>query len=394
MEAFTRRGRKRVSFGNSVQFKVYQQFEKNIVPVSYEELEAKAKEHLEAKPYYYVAASAGAEVTAKQNNKAFEKWQIVPRMLCDTSNRDLSIELFGKKLSYPVLLAPVGVQSIVHPEGELATARAAAAMEVPFIASTASTYSLEKVAGEMGQGQRWYQLYWSNDREIAASMVKRAEAAGYDAIVITLDTPMMAWREKDIENAYLPFLEGEGIGNYLSDPVFCSRLEKSPQEDMRAAIMLWARVFGNPTLTWKDLELIKRQTSLPILLKGILHPEDAKLAVEHGVDGLVVSNHGGRQVDGAIAAIDALPDVVDAVEGKIPVLMDSGIRRGSDILKALALGAKAVLVGRPYMYGLALAGEEGVKQVLRNLIADFDLTLALSGKTSAAELSRDLLKKV
>jgi lactate 2-monooxygenase len=394
MEAFTRRGRKRVSFGNSVQFKVYQQFEKNIVPVSYEELEAKAKEHLEAKPYYYVAASAGAEVTAKQNNKAFEKWQIVPRMLCDTSNRDLSIELFGKKLSYPVLLAPVGVQSIVHPEGELATARAAAAMEVPFIASTASTYSLEKVAGEMGQGQRWYQLYWSNDREIAASMVKRAEAAGYDAIVITLDTPMMAWREKDIENAYLPFLEGEGIGNYLSDPVFCSRLEKSPQEDMRAAIMLWARVFGNPTLTWKDLEFIKRQTSLPILLKGILHPEDAKLAVEHGVDGLVVSNHGGRQVDGAIAAIDALPDVVDAVEGKIPVLMDSGIRRGSDILKALALGAKAVLVGRPYMYGLALAGEEGVKQVLRNLIADFDLTLALSGKTSAAELSRDLLKKV
>lgn len=383
-----------MSFGNSVQFKVYQQFEKNIVPVSYEELEAKAMEHLEAKPYYYVAASAGAEVTAKQNNKAFEKWQIVPRMLCDTSNRDLSIELFGKKLSYPVLLAPVGVQSIVHPEGELATARAAAAMEVPFIASTASTYSLEKVAGEMGQGQRWYQLYWSNDREIAASMVKRAEAAGYDAIVITLDTPMMAWREKDIENAYLPFLEGEGIGNYLSDPVFCSRLEKSPQEDMRAAIMLWARVFGNPTLTWKDLEFIKRQTSLPILLKGILHPEDAKLAVEHGVDGLVVSNHGGRQVDGAIAAIDALPDVVDAVEGKIPVLMDSGIRRGSDILKALALGAKAVLVGRPYMYGLALAGEEGVKQVLRNLIADFDLTLALSGKTSAAELCRDLLKKV
>ncbi|MCM3764716.1 lactate 2-monooxygenase [Neobacillus niacini] len=381
-----------MSFGNSVQFKVYQQFEKNIVPVSYEELEAKAKERLEAKPYYYVAASAGAEVTAKQNNKAFEKWQIVPRMLCDTSTRDLSIELFGKKLSYPVLLAPVGVQSIVHPEGELATARAAAAMEVPFIASTASTYSLEKVAAEMGHGQRWYQLYWSNDREIAASMVKRAEGAGYGAIVITLDTPMMAWREKDIEHAYLPFLEGEGIGNYLSDPVFCSRLEKSPNEDMKSAIMLWARVFGNPTLTWNDLEFIKGQTSLPILLKGILHPEDAKLAVEHGVDGIVVSNHGGRQVDGAIAAIDALPEVVDAVQGNIPVLMDSGIRRGSDILKALALGARAVLVGRPYMYGLALAGEEGVKQVLRNLIADFDLTLALSGKRSIEELSRELLK--
>lgn len=383
-----------MSFGNHVQFKVYQQYEKNIIPVSYEELEAKAKEKLENKPYYYVAASAGAEITAKQNNKAFEKWQIVPRMLCDTSSRNLSIELFGRKYAYPVLLAPVGVQSIVHLEGELATARAAAAMDVPFIASTASTYSMEKIAGEMGQAPRWYQLYWSKDREIAASMVKRAEAAGYDAIVITLDTPMMAWREKDIENAYLPFLEAQGIGNYLEDPVFCSRLDKSPQEDLQAAIMLWARVFGNPTLTWEDLEFIKAQTSLPILLKGILHPEDARLAVEQGVDGIIVSNHGGRQVDGAIAAIDALPDIVDAVNGEIPVLMDSGIRRGSDIIKALALGAKAVLVGRPYMYGLALAGQDGVKQVLRNLIADFDLTLALSGKRSVTELNRDLLKSV
>ncbi|WP_284037831.1 lactate 2-monooxygenase [Neobacillus sp. 114] len=382
-----------MSFGNHVQFKVYQQHEKNIIPVSYEELEAKAKEKLENKPYYYVAASAGAEITAKQNNKAFEKWQIVPRMLCDTSSRNLSIELFGRKYAYPVLLAPVGVQSIVHPEGELATARAAAAMDVPFIASTASTYSLEKIAGEMGQAPRWYQLYWSKDREIAASMVKRAEAAGYDAIVITLDTPMMAWREKDIENAYLPFLEAQGIGNYLEDPVFCSRLDKSPQEDLQAAIMLWARVFGNPTLTWEDLEFIKAQTSLPILLKGILHPEDARLAVEHGVDGIIVSNHGGRQVDGAIAAIEALPEIVDAVKGDIPILMDSGIRRGSDILKALAIGAKAVLVGRPYMYGLALAGEEGVKQVLRNLLADFDLTLALSGKRTVSELNRDLLKR-
>ncbi|MGG1675312.1 lactate 2-monooxygenase [Neobacillus sp. NRS-1170] len=383
-----------MSFGNHVQLKVYQQLEKNIIPVSYEELEAKAQALLDAKPYYYVAASAGAEITAKQNNKAFEKWQIVPRMLCDTSKRDLSIELFGKKLPYPLLLAPVGVQSIVHPEGELASARGAAAMEVPFIASTASTYSLEKIASEAKQGERWFQLYWSNDREIAASMVKRAEAAGYSAIVITLDTPMMAWREKDIEHAYLPFLEAKGIGNYLEDPVFCSRLEKSPQEDMKSAIMLWSRVFGNPTLTWQDLEFIKSQTSLPILLKGILHPDDAKLAVEHGVDGIIVSNHGGRQVDGAIAAIDALPDIIDAVKGEIPVLLDSGIRRGSDIIKALALGAKAVLIGRPFMYGLALAGEEGVKQVMRNLLADFDLTLALSGKRSVGELTRDLLKKI
>lgn len=382
-----------MSFGNQVQLKVYQQIEKNIIPVSYEELEAKAKEVLDAKPFYYVAASAGAAVTAVQNNRAFDKWQIVPRMLCDTSSRDLSIELFGKKLSYPVLLAPVGVQSIVHPDGELATARAAAAMDVPFIASTASTYSLEKIADTMGDSPRWYQLYWSRDHEVAASMVKRAEAAGYDAIVITLDTSMMGWREKDIEHAYLPFLEAQGIGNYLEDPVFCSRLACPPQEDMQAAIMLWASIFGNPALTWKDLDFIKQQTSLPILLKGILHPDDAKLAVEHGVDGIIVSNHGGRQVDGAIPAIDALPDIVEAVHGQVPILMDSGIRRGSDILKALSLGAKAVLIGRPYMYGLALAGDEGVKQVLRNMIADFDLTLALSGKRSVQELNRELLKK-
>lgn len=382
-----------MSFGNQVQLKVYQHIEKNIIPVSFEELEAKAKDHLDAKPYYYVAASAGAEVTATQNNRAFDKWQIVPRMLCDTSVRDLSIELFGKKLSYPILLAPVGVQSIVHPDGELASARAASAMDVPFIASTASTFSLEKIADEMGDAHRWYQLYWSGDHEIAASMVKRAEAAGYDAIVITLDTPMMAWREKDIEHAYLPFLEGQGIGNYLEDPVFCSRLGCPPQEDMQSAIMLWASIFGNPSLTWADLAFIKKQTSLPILLKGILHPDDAKLAVENGMDGIIVSNHGGRQVDGAIAAIDALPEIVEAVHGQIPVLMDSGIRRGSDIVKALSLGAKAVLVGRPYMYGLALAGEEGVKQVLRNLIADFDLTLALCGKQNVLQLNRELLLK-
>jgi lactate 2-monooxygenase len=383
-----------MSFGNQVQLKVYQQLEENIVPVSYEELETKAKQVLDAKPYDYVAASAGAEVTARNNNKAFEKYQIIPRMLCDTSSRDLSTELFGKKLAYPLLCAPIGVQSIVHPEGELASARAAAAMSVPFISSTASTYSLEKIATEMGESERWFQLYWSSDREIASSMVKRAEAAGYSAIVITLDTPMMAWREKDIEHGYLPFLEAKGIGNYLEDPVFCSRLEKSPKEDMKSAIMLWSRVFGNPALTWKDLSYIRMQTSLPILLKGILHPEDAKLALEHGVDGIIVSNHGGRQVDGAITTIDALPGIVEVVKDEIPVLMDSGIRRGSDIIKALALGAKAVLIGRPYMYGLALAGEDGVKQVLRNIIADFDLTFALCGKRSVNELNTGLLSKV
>ncbi|GAA0479742.1 lactate 2-monooxygenase [Salinibacillus aidingensis] len=382
-----------MSFGNEVQAMVYQGVEKNIIPPSFEKLEQKAKEHLDAKPYDYVAASAGAEMTKRKNKQAFEKWNIIPRMLRDTSNRDLSTELFGRKLSFPILCAPVGVQSIIHPEGELASARAAAAMNVPFVASTASTYNLEKTSEVMEDKERWFQLYWSSDREIAASMVKRAEKAGYSAIVITLDTPMMGWREKDIDHAYLPFLQAEGIGNYLNDPVFLSRLDQSPEEDMTSAILLWSQIFGNPSLTWGDLDFIKAQTSLPIVLKGILHPEDARLAVQHGVDGIIVSNHGGRQVDGAVPAIDALPEIVDAVEHRIPVLMDSGIRRGSDIIKALAIGARAVLIGRPYMYGLALAGEDGVKQVLRNLIADFDLSMALSGKTSVAELNREILRK-
>lgn len=383
-----------MSYGNQVQFRVYKEQEHAVVPVSYEELEAAAKEKLENAPYHYVAASAGGEETAKANREGFNQWKIIPRMLRDTTKRDLSVELFGETLPYPVLCAPVGVQSIVHPEGEIASARAAASMGVPFISSTASTHSLEKVAVAAENGLKWYQLYWSSDREIAASMVQRAEKAGYKAIVITLDTPMMAWREKDIENAYLPFLMGQGIGNYLEDPVFCSRLAKPPQEDLVGAVTYWSRVFGNPGLTWEDLQFIRMQTSLPILLKGILHPDDAKLALEHGMDGIIVSNHGGRQVDGAISTIEALPEICEVVNGEIPVLMDSGIRRGADIVKALALGAKAVLVGRPYIYGLALAGDAGVKQVLRNLIADLDLTMALSGKTSIKELDRSLLKRM
>ncbi|MBY0096052.1 lactate 2-monooxygenase [Mesobacillus maritimus] len=384
-----------MSYGNQVQFKVYKEQEKAVVPVSYEELEQAAKEKLDESPYYYVAASAGGEETARANREGFHSWKIVPRMLCDTRKRDLSVELFGKTIPYPILCAPVGVQSIVHPEGEIASARAATSMGVPFISSTASTHSLEKVAAATAdESVKWFQLYWSSDREIAASMVQRAEKAGYDAIVITLDTPMMAWREKDIENAYLPFLMGQGIGNYLEDPVFCSRLEKPPHEDLVGAVTYWSQVFGNPSLTWDDLQFIKMHTSLPILLKGILHPDDAKLALEHGVDGIIVSNHGGRQVDGAIAAIDALPEIIDVVNGEIPVLMDSGIRRGADIVKALALGAKAVLVGRPYIYGLALAGDAGVNQVLRNLIADLDLTMALAGKKSIRELDKSLLKRV
>ncbi|MFI8688645.1 lactate 2-monooxygenase [Rossellomorea sp. NPDC077527] len=378
-------------YGNKVQNEIYQGKVCPSIPFRFEELEQRAREKLADGPYYYVAGGAGGEETMRANRDSLDRWQIVPRMLNNVEQRDLEVTLFGETYSSPLMLAPIGVQSIVHSEGELASARAAASMNVPFIASSASTYSLEEIAAVMGDAPRWFQLYWSSDPEIAASMLGRAEASGYSAIVVTLDAPMMAWRESDLENTYLPFLSGEGVGNYVSDPVFRSRLKHPPESDPKAAALLWAKVFGNARLTWADLSFLREHTTLPILLKGILHPEDAKLAVDHGIDGIIVSNHGGRQVDGAIGALDSLPLISNAVNGKIPVLFDSGIRRGADVVKALALGASSVLLGRPYMYGLTLAGEEGVKEVIRNVMADLDLTLALSGQSSISGLDPSLL---
>ncbi|MGE6754206.1 lactate 2-monooxygenase [Rossellomorea sp. NPDC071047] len=378
-------------YGNHVQNEIYQRKVRPSIPFRFEELEQKAREKLEDGPYYYVAGGAGGEDTMRANRNAFNRWQIVPRMLNNVENRDLKVTLLGEVYSSPLMLAPIGVQSIVHPDGELASARAASSMNVPFIASSASTYTMEEIASVMGNSRRWFQLYWSNDREIAASMLGRAEASGYSAIVVTLDAPMMAWRESDLENAYLPFLSGEGVGNYVNDPVFRSMLKDPPEVDAKAAATLWARVFGNASLTWDDLEFLRDHTSLPILLKGILHPEDANLAIVHGMDGIIVSNHGGRQVDGAIGALDSLPKICQVVNGRLPVLFDSGIRRGADVVKALALGASSVLLGRPYMYGLTLAGEQGVKEVIRNVLADLDLTLALSGQASVSELDPSLL---
>lgn len=382
------------NFGNRIQLEVYQTMPNpapDRLPVVFEEWEARAREVLEDGPYYYVAGGAGGERTIASNLQAFDRWKLVPRMLRNVEERDLSIELFGMKQEFPLLLAPVGVQSIIHEDGEIATAKACTALGVPYITSSASSVPMEQIAAAMGEAPRWFQLYWSKDEEITASFLKRAEASGHSAIVVTLDTPMMAWREYDLKNVYLPFLMGEGVGNYLSDPAFCAKLEKSPQEDPQAAIMYWTRIFGNAGLTWENLAFLREHTKLPILLKGILHPEDARLAVEHGVDGIIVSNHGGRQVDGSISALEALPIVCEAVAGRIPVLMDSGIRRGSDVIKAMALGAQAVLVGRPAMYGLAVAGEQGVKEVLRNMIADLDITLALTGERAVRDLERSLL---
>jgi len=381
-------------FGNIVQAQLYQPVKtENKLPVAVERWEEMAREKLEDGPYWYIAGGAGAGETMQANLEAFQRWHIQPRMFCDVENRDLSATILNETLPYPLLLAPIGVQSIAHPDAEIASAKAAASMNVPFITSSASSRSMEEIADAMGNKPRWFQLYWSKDDDVTASMLKRAEQAGYSAIVVTLDTTMLSWREADLENAYLPFLQGVGIANYITDPAFRSKLKKMPEEDMSGAIQYFLRIFSNAGLTWKDLAFIRKHTNLPIILKGILHPKDAELAIEHGVDGIIVSNHGGRQVGGAISALDALENISEATKDRILLLMDSGIRRGSDILKALALGAKAVLLGRPYIYGLAVAGEKGVKQVIRNLLADFDLTMALSGIRSISEIDRSLLVK-
>jgi isopentenyl diphosphate isomerase/L-lactate dehydrogenase-like FMN-dependent dehydrogenase len=314
-------------------------------------------------------------------------------MLRDVGVRDLSAELFGATLPAPLLLAPIGVQSIVHADGELATARAAAATGVPYIHSTAASYSIEEAAEANGDGPRWFQLYWPSDPELTKSFLRRAETVGYGAIVVTLDTTLLAWRPRDLQGAYLPFLRGVGVANYFSDPVFRAGLEKPPEEDLRAAVMHWIKEYSNPTISWDKLSFLRDNTELPILLKGILHPDDARLAVEHGVDGVIVSNHGGRQVDGAIGSLDALPAVVEAVPDEFPVLFDSGIRSAADAFKAIALGASAVLLGRPYMWALALGGEAMVTQLVRGFLAELDLTLALSGHTGFGDVDAGSLRR-
>ncbi len=332
--------------------------------------------------YAYVAGGAGSEDTMRANREAFRRWRIVPRFLRDVGARDLGVRLFGKTLRAPILLAPIGVLSIVHDDAELAVARAAAGLDVPMILSTVSSTPLEAVAAASGDAPRWFQLYWPRNNDLAASLVRRAEAAGYGAIVVTLDTYLLAWRDRDIQNAYLPFLYGEGLANYFSDPVFRAGLDEPPEENPTQAVLHFAGLFSNPSLTWDDLAFLRAHTRLPIVLKGLLHPNDARKAVDHGADAVVVSNHGGRQMDGGLAALDALPGVVEAVQGNLPVLFDSGIRGGADVFKAVALGARAVLLGRPYAFGLGVGGEQGVRDVVHNLLAELDLTLGLAGSRS------------
>ena len=395
------------------------------VPLDGEALEREAEKRMSSEAFAYIAGGAGAGLTVAANRADFDRWRIVPRMLNDVSEVNLSTKLFGMDLPAPLFLAPLGVMELTHPESDLAVARAASKHGVPLIFSNQASRPMEEVARAMGDAPRWFQLYWSKNEDLVKSFVARAENCGCGAIVVTLDTKMLGWRVKDLDLAYLPFLRGKGIAQYTSDPVFARLVAEMPDDPdapkpkinlnslstlwqminahpgksldnlksgrARKAVKLFTEIYTNPTLNWSHIARLRGYTKLPIILKGVVHPEEAARAVDEGVDGLIISNHGGRQVDGAVSTIAALPTIAEAVKGRIPLILDSGIRTGADMIKALALGASAVAIGRPYAYGLALAGEEGVSEVIRGLLSDFELNLRLSGGTKPADIERKWL---
>jgi isopentenyl diphosphate isomerase/L-lactate dehydrogenase-like FMN-dependent dehydrogenase len=390
------------------------------VPTAWGALVAAAERAMSPDAWAYVAGSAGRESTAEANYDAFDAWRLVPRMLRDVSHRDLSVELFGRRHPTPLLACPVGVLELVDPEADLAIARAAGGLGITSIVSSQASVPMERVA-EAEAGPWWFQLYWSSEDALVESFVRRAETAGAEAIVVTLDTGMLGWRPRDLDRGFLPFIHGMGIAQYTSDPVFRElvrarmaapssgeRPRVTPAAvrtlvgmtrrhpgafganlrsgEPRVAVETFLDVFSRPSLRWEDLAFLRERTRLPIVLKGVQHPDDARRALDAGVDGVMVSTHGGRQVDGAIGALDALPGVVEAVGGRAPVIVDSGVRGGADVVRALALGATAVGVGRAWVYGLAIAGEDGARQVLRDLAAETDLTLGLAGHRAVSEL--------
>lgn len=352
-------------------------------PICFDDLEKAVADKIPAGPYGYVRSGAGGEESLRNNRNAFAKYSIVPRFLTDVSNPDTSIELFGKKHPTPFLFAPVGMNKMAHEDGELAVVRAAEKLEMPYIQSTVSSYALEEVAAAAPNHTKWFQLYWSTNEAIAYSMAARAQAAGFEAIVLTVDTVMLGWREEDVRNQFSPLKLGFARGNYVNDPVFTASLK---DDSFEAYVDGMLENIFHPTLNWDNVRELKRRVNVPVLIKGILHPEDARLALEAGVDGIIVSNHGGRQLDGVIGSLDALPSIVEVVGGRVPVLLDGGVYRGIDALKALALGATAVCIGRPFVYGLAYAGEHGVYQVMQNLYSEFKVSMGLAGQRTISAL--------
>ena len=379
------------------QFEIYLQGLAGVVPslpMTFDELEAKAAAALSPSVWSYVAGGAGDERTQRANVTAFDGWGLIPRMFVGATERDLSLELFGLRLPSPIFMAPIGVIGICAQDGhgDLASARAAAATGIPMMVSTLTADPLEDVAAQFGDTPGFFQLYTPKTRDLAASLVQRAEAAGYKAIVVTLDTWVPGWRPRDLATSNFPQLRGHCLANYFSDPVFRAGLAQSPEENPQAAVLAWVQTFG-ASLTWDDLPWLRSLTDLPLIVKGICHPDDARRAKDGGVDGIYCSTHGGRQANGGLPALDCLPDVVAAADG-LPVLFDSGVRTGADIIKALALGATAVGIGRPYAYGLALGGTAGIVHVLRALLAEADLIMAVDGYPSRLDLTPDTLRRV
>ncbi|MGW5224087.1 lactate 2-monooxygenase [Nocardia niigatensis] len=363
-------------------------------PVSFAELAERAQSALPPSVWSYVAGGAGDERTQRANVAAFDRWGVIPRMFVGAKERDLSVELFGSTWPAPVFMAPIGVIGLCAQDGhgDLATAKAAARTGVPMVASTLTVDPMEDVAAELGDTPGFFQLYTPTDRELAASLVERAEQAGYRGIVVTLDTWVTGWRPRDLSTGNFPQLRGHCLANYFTDPVFRASLAQSPEQDPQSAILRWIQVFGNP-LTWADLPWLRSLTELPLIVKGICHPEDARRVKDLGVDGIYCSNHGGRQANGGLPALDILAEVVAAADG-LPVLFDSGVRSGADIVKALALGASAVGIGRPYAYGLALGGVDGIVHVLRTLLAEADLIMAVDGYPTLKDLTPEALRPV
>jgi lactate 2-monooxygenase len=360
-------------------------------PVSSEDWAAAAAEMLPPGAFDWIAGGAGEELTIRANREGFEQRRLRPRMLTGVSACSTEVDILGTRCPAPFLLAPIGHQTVAHPDGELASARAAARHDVPLIVSTAASFSMEDISDQLQGRPAWYQLYWISDKEVTQSFISRALASGYKAIVLTVDSPMVGWRDRDRRNEYFPFLAGEGIAQYATDPVFRSRLAEPPETDPAAAGRAVVDMFPNLGLTWDDLAWVRAQVPIPLLIKGILSGDDALKARAAGFDGYIVSNHGGRQLDGEVAALDALVEVRAALGEDAVVLVDGGVRRGPDVVKALALGADAVLVGRPYVYGLAVGGRAGVERVVSVLLEEVHHSFALAGLRSPADADPSLV---